>query len=153
MNRGQSSVEFFFVIAFSFALAASILATASSSLDTLSALQRASVARAGLDSMATWTNLVYLEGNGSVETGRIFVPQASACFILNTSFPQSGTNSQTVYQCDVDPLLNGRVNSRELLTQSINLTNCQVTVNEFGWYLVNVQNSNGVVNVNCNKEA
>lgn len=153
MIRGQSSVEFFFVIAFSFALAASILATAGNSLDMLSALQRASVTRAGLDSLAAWTNLVYLEGNGSIETGRVFVPQASACFILNTSFPQTGTDSQIVYQCDVDPLLNGRVNSRELLTQEINLTNCQVTVNQFGWYLVNVKNNNGVIDVNCNKEA
>lgn len=152
-QRGQSSIEFLVVIAFSFALAASLLASADIQLSNLSAIQRASVARAGLDSLAVWTNLVYLEGNASQETGRVFVPSNSACFILNTTFPAAGANQQIVYQCDVDPLLNGRVNSRELFTSAINLTNCQVTVSAYGWYLVNVYNTNGWVNVTCSKEA
>jgi hypothetical protein len=141
------------VIAFSFALAAALLSAADAQLSTLSVLQKASVAKSGMDSMATWTNMVYLQGNASQEVGTVFIPQNSACFILNTTFTQAGGPPQSVYQCDVDPTLSGRVNSADLYASQINMSLCPITISDFGWYSVQVTNNASIVDVNCTQEA
>ncbi len=160
-RRGQASVEFFLVIAFSFALAAALLSSADYQVRELSSLQKLSATKSGLDAMAGWINYVYLQGNGAKTTGRIFIPQGSVCFILNQSFPVASPNPYTVLQCDADPLIAGRSFSQEIMTNDLNMQDCPPNTIDnpatpgdetYGWFKVIVANTGAGITVTCTKE-
>lgn len=143
-RHGQVSVEFFLVVSFLFALAVVLLSQAESLLRDSDSVNSAAMSKVAVDSMAALTELAYLSGNGTVLHSTVFVPAASVCFLLNSS--------TMTLQCDADPSLSGRVNSRSL--RSLNIVfnaSCPPQSSNTGWFYLTVQNNGSAVNVGCNQ--
>jgi len=142
--RGQVSVEFFLVLSLLFALAAVLLTTAEAQLRDAESLNNAALSKAALDAVGSYVDLVYLSGNGSIVSGQVFIPASSLCFIVNAS-------TETL-QCDPDPSLTGRVNSRPLKNSVVFFnSSCPPYSASTGWFDLTVYHNGSSVLVNCTR--
>ncbi len=141
-SRGQVGVEFFLVAAFMLALAAVMLTVAEGQLGGVESLDKAALSKSAVDSTAAMVDYVYLSGNYSQLRGEVFVPQGSLCFILNSS--------RETIQCDSDPSIPNRVESRPMRTAAVSFNDsCPPTSSARGWFGLTVTNVNNSVTVNC----
>jgi hypothetical protein len=84
-RRAQVSIEFFFIVAFSVALATILLSSAEDQIRNVKSLDNTALARAALDSVASTVNYVSLAGNGTRIAREVFVPNDVTCFAYNSS--------------------------------------------------------------------
>lgn len=143
-SRAQVGVEFFLVAAFLFALAIVFFSSGESVLRDAESLQKAALAKSSVDSLASMVNYVYLSGPSSQVSDEVFVPEGSTCFLFNASLP--------AIQCEPDPSIVGRVQSRPLRTPAVSFSSsCPPSTQQRGWFKVTVFNSNNAVTVTCTK--
>ncbi|MBI3588498.1 hypothetical protein HY995_05300 [Candidatus Micrarchaeota archaeon] len=144
MKKAQLSIEFFLIASFIIALAAIMVTTAESNLRSAEALDKAALGKAALDAATGAINLAAVGGNGAQSSATVFIPQSTACFILDKN------NGEPRMQCDADPSLEKRVSGRALYSPDLKIDDsCPPSNTRTGWFRVIARNVDGKVQVRC----
>ncbi|MFH0972164.1 MAG: hypothetical protein V1835_06380 [Candidatus Micrarchaeota archaeon] len=137
MQKAQGSIEFFLIAGFILLATSVLLAQADNQIRGTSALNNVLVARSALDLETSALKYIYLSGNYSVISNKIFVPVGAQCFYV--------IPSESRMYCIV-PGAAKRVVSE---TFDFPAPTVQSTCFKSGWITVRSANANGVLNVTC----
>ncbi|MEK6953844.1 MAG: hypothetical protein AABX01_02475 [Candidatus Micrarchaeota archaeon] len=84
-GRGQGGIEFFLIAGFILLVTSVLLTQADRQIQGTSALNNVLVARSALDLEASALKYVYLSGNYTTLTHRVFIPVGAQCFYWEIS--------------------------------------------------------------------
>ena len=144
MKKAQLSIEFFLIASFLIALAVIVITTTETQLNEVKALDRAALSKAALDSSTATINLAAAGGEGTQTSATIFIPESTACLILNLNA------SEPRLECDADPSLSGRVHGRPLYTSQVSFdSSCPLSNPNGGWIKLIAKNMGDSVSVRC----